>query len=169
MPSEMFPPGVRSKAVGVAISTNWLTNVCSHFPSPPPLPFPHPLIPIPRKKKSNSNITSEQFIVALITPRMLKSITFGTFYFFLVFCLILIVWVYFCVPETKGLRIEEMDQIFGGNQGVEDMARISDIRRRLGIVGNDREGDFKDGDGMFKGSEDGKDKICGMEVSHYEA
>jgi len=66
---------------------------------------------------------------------MLKSITFGTFYFFLVFCLILIVWVYFCVPETKGLRIEEMDQIFGGNQGVEDMARIEDIRRRLGIGG----------------------------------
>lgn len=27
MPSEMFPPGVRGKAVGVAISTNWLSNV----------------------------------------------------------------------------------------------------------------------------------------------
>ncbi|KAF8854257.1 sugar transporter [Acephala macrosclerotiorum] len=128
MPSEMFPPGVRSKAVGVAISTNWLTN----------------------------------FIVALITPRMLKSITFGTFYFFLVFCLILIVWVYFCVPETKGLRIEEMDQVFGGNQGVEDMARIADIRRRLGITRADGdEGSQED----FKGD----DKVMGMEVSHHEA
>jgi sugar porter (SP) family MFS transporter len=27
MPSEMFPPGVRGKAVGVAIASNWLTNV----------------------------------------------------------------------------------------------------------------------------------------------
>jgi hypothetical protein len=26
MPSEMFPPGVRAKAVGMSISTNWLTN-----------------------------------------------------------------------------------------------------------------------------------------------
>jgi hypothetical protein len=31
MPSEIFPPGVRSKAVGVAISTNWLTNASFPF------------------------------------------------------------------------------------------------------------------------------------------
>lgn len=31
MPSEIFPPGVRSQAVGVAIGTNWLSNVC-HLP-----------------------------------------------------------------------------------------------------------------------------------------
>jgi len=31
MPSEMFPPGIRGKAVGFAISTNWLTNVSIHF------------------------------------------------------------------------------------------------------------------------------------------
>ena len=99
MPSEMFPPGVRGKAVGVAISTNWLTN----------------------------------FIVALITPRMLRSITFGAFYFFFVFCVILGVWVFFCVPETKGVRIAEMDKLFGGNQGEEDMSRIADIRARLGM------------------------------------
>lgn len=68
MPSEMFPPAIRGKAVGLAISTNYLSN----------------------------------FIVALITPRMLHTITFGTFYFFLVFCITLGVWTYFCVPETKG-------------------------------------------------------------------
>lgn len=27
MPSEIFPPGIRGKAVGVAISSNWLSNV----------------------------------------------------------------------------------------------------------------------------------------------
>ena len=55
-----------------------------------------------------------------------------------------------------------MDQIFGGNQGVEDMARIADIRRRLGITRDD-------GD---KGSQEdfkGDDKVMGMEVSHHEA
>jgi sugar porter (SP) family MFS transporter len=38
MPSEMFPPGVRGKAVGVAIATNWLTNV-SFIPSKPDIPM----------------------------------------------------------------------------------------------------------------------------------
>ncbi|KAH9223891.1 sugar transporter [Leptodontidium sp. 2 PMI_412] len=129
MPSEIFPPGVRSKAVGVSISTNWLTN----------------------------------FIVALITPRMLKAITFGAFYFFMAFCIILGVWVYLCVPETKGLRIEEMDKIVGGNQGVDDMARMANIRRRLGLYATGA-------DSGEEGSEMGIDqKNASYEVTHHEA
>jgi MFS family permease len=42
------------------------------------------------------------FIVALIIPRMIKNISFGTFYFFLAFCVILFFWVWFYVPETRG-------------------------------------------------------------------
>lgn len=83
MPSEMFPPAMRGKVVGVAIASNYLSN----------------------------------FIVALIIPRMLKSITFGTFYFFLVFCITLGVWTYFCVPETMGelrtlciTRVQQLSQ-----------------------------------------------------------
>ncbi|GAB1199985.1 hypothetical protein APSETT444_009345 [Aspergillus pseudonomiae] len=99
MPSEMFPPATRGKAVGVAIAANYLSN----------------------------------FIVALITPRMLQSITFGTFYFFLVFSITLGVWTYFCVPETNGVPIEEMDTLFGGNEGEADLQRIASIRARLGF------------------------------------
>lgn len=40
-------------------------------------------------------------------------------------------WVYFAVPETRGIPIEEMDKIFGGNEGEEDMRRMEEIRRRL--------------------------------------
>jgi hypothetical protein len=54
---------------------------------------------------------------------------------YIVFCVILLVWVYFCVPETKGVRIEEMDKLFGGNQGESDMQRIAAIRQRLGLHG----------------------------------
>ncbi|CAG8017445.1 unnamed protein product [Penicillium salamii] len=107
MPSEIFPPCVRSKGVSIAIGTNWLTN----------------------------------FIVALITPRMLESIKFGTFYFFLAFCVILFVWVYFLVPETKGVPIEEMDNLFGGNQGQEDLTRMVSVRARLGFA--EDEGNLK--------------------------
>lgn len=91
---------------------------------------------------------------------MLKSITFGTFYFFLVFCLILIVWVYFYVPETKGLRIEEMDKIFGENKGAEDVARIEDIRRRLGMIG---------GTESLDGSDSKSVEEKGIHVVHHEA
>jgi MFS family permease len=89
MPSEMFPPATRGKAVGVAIASNYLSN----------------------------------FIVALITPRMLRSITFGTFYFFLVFCIILGIWTYFCVPETKG---KYSPKIF---RSVTDPGQVSPSRR----------------------------------------
>lgn len=50
------------------------------------------------------------------------------------FCLILLVWVWFFVPETKGVPIEEMDELFGGNSGQQDLRRIADIRNRLGIT-----------------------------------
>ena len=45
--------------------------------------------------------------------------------------MILIVWVWFFVPETKWRRIEEMDDIFGGNQGESDIRMMEDIRTRL--------------------------------------
>lgn len=81
---------------------------------------------------------------------MLKSITFGTFYFFLAFCVILFFWVLFAVPETRGkhiaftlakkvqltwigVPIEEMDKLFGGNAGDEDLRRIAHIQQRLGF------------------------------------
>ncbi|KAJ8133442.1 hypothetical protein O1611_g191 [Lasiodiplodia mahajangana] len=99
IPSEIFPPGVRSQAVGVAIGSNWLTN----------------------------------FIIALITPRLLNSIKFGTFYLFFAFCVVIFFWVLFWVPETKGVRIEEMDKLFGGNNGAEDIQRMDAIRQRLGV------------------------------------
>jgi hypothetical protein len=53
------------------------------------------------------------------------------------FCLILLIWVWFFVPETKGVLIEEMDKLFGGNSGQQDLRRIADIRRRLGIISGD--------------------------------
>lgn len=64
---------------------------------------------------------------------MLSSITFGTFYFFLAFCVILFFWVLFFVPETRGIPIEQMDQVFGGTQGQRDLERMARIRARLGI------------------------------------
>lgn len=49
------------------------------------------------------------------------------------FCIILIVWVIFFVPETRGVRIEDMDKIFGGSDGAEDVRRMAEIRQQLGL------------------------------------
>ncbi|EME78776.1 uncharacterized protein MYCFIDRAFT_205173 [Pseudocercospora fijiensis CIRAD86] len=63
---------------------------------------------------------------------MLRKIRFGTFYFFLVFCVILLGWSWWGIPETKvGVPIEEMDKIFGENEGEEDVRRMELIRTRL--------------------------------------
>ncbi|KAK9319171.1 general substrate transporter [Lipomyces orientalis] len=96
-PSEIFPPSVRSKAIGIAVATNWICN----------------------------------FIIGLVTPRMLTSIRFGTFYFFFAFCVILFVWVFFFLPETKGVPMEEMDIIWGGNQAAEDLERMARVMAEL--------------------------------------
>lgn len=42
-------------------------------------------------------------------------------------------WVLFCVPETRGIPIEDMDRLFGGSQGQEDLERMARIRARLSI------------------------------------
>lgn len=39
----------------------------------------------------------------------------------------------FFVPETRGVRIEEMDKLFGGNDGQADAQRMGAIRLRLGL------------------------------------
>lgn len=138
---EMFPPGVRSKAVGLAIASNWLTNV----------PYPQIMIIMGQVlilldtvhcgSYHAENAQVDQFwhvllllLGNLIHPWIPKISCEKTLITKTVFCIILLVWVCFCVPETKGIPIEEMDKLFGGNQGEEDMSRVADIRQRLGIT-----------------------------------
>jgi MFS family permease len=53
------------------------------------------------------------FVIALVTPRMLESISWGMYVFFAGWLAAGMVFVYFFVPETKGKTLEEMDQVFG--------------------------------------------------------
>jgi hypothetical protein len=54
---------------------------------------------ITQKKKGVLNETS---IIGLVTPDMLSSITWGTYLFFAVFCLIAFAFTFFVIPETRG-------------------------------------------------------------------
>jgi SP family sugar:H+ symporter-like MFS transporter len=46
---------------------------------------------------------------------MLDSITYGTFLLFGSLCIVMGVWTVFCVPETKGVRLESIGELFEGN------------------------------------------------------
>lgn len=41
-------------------------------------------------------------IIGLVTPDMLESLTWGTYIFFSAFCLLALVFRFFCIPETRG-------------------------------------------------------------------
>ncbi|KAJ7221572.1 hexose transport-related protein [Mycena pura] len=71
------------------------------------------------------------FVVGIIVPDMLKSITYGTYLFFLMFMLMGIAFAYWVLPETFGKSLEEMDLAFGSGEGQADMARMQRILMSL--------------------------------------
>lgn len=60
----------------------------------------------------------------------------GTYIFFAVFLAVGIVWVYFCLPETSGATLEEMDRVFGSRTGAEDAIMLAEARREVGLSTN---------------------------------
>ncbi|KAH7915668.1 general substrate transporter [Hygrophoropsis aurantiaca] len=75
------------------------------------------------------------FIVGQVTPTMLSNIGFGTFVFFGAFSLMGGLFILFFVPETKGLSLEEMDEVFGDSEGLAaaDQQRQLEIADRIGL------------------------------------
>ncbi|KAG8716496.1 hypothetical protein FRC08_009405 [Ceratobasidium sp. 394] len=76
------------------------------------------------------------FIVGQVTPSMMEHITYGTFIFFGLFSLMGGAFIYFFVPETKGLTLEEMDLAFGDSSGTAaaDRERMAEISQRIGLT-----------------------------------
>ncbi|KAJ7498514.1 general substrate transporter [Mycena latifolia] len=54
-----------------------------------------------------------QFVIARATPYMFEAMGYGTYLFFGLLTLVGFAYVFFVVPETAGIPIEEMDSIFG--------------------------------------------------------
>ncbi|KAJ5759672.1 hypothetical protein N7520_006828 [Penicillium odoratum] len=70
-------------------------------------------------------------IIGLVTPDMLDSVTYGTYIFFAVFCLLALGFTSFCIPETRGKTLEDMDLIFGDTTAHEEKKRIKRIKALL--------------------------------------
>ncbi|CAI7593448.1 unnamed protein product [Penicillium pancosmium] len=71
------------------------------------------------------------FIIGLVTPDMLDTITWGTYIFFAAFALIAFIFTFFCIPETRGKTLEDMDLIFGDTSAHEEKERIKHIEADL--------------------------------------
>lgn len=73
------------------------------------------------------------FAVAQVTPVMLTNIGYRTFIVFICFCVLGLVWVYFVLPELKGLSLEEIDGVFADEVSTEDRLRRERIADELGL------------------------------------
>ncbi|OJJ06503.1 hypothetical protein ASPVEDRAFT_56122 [Aspergillus versicolor CBS 583.65] len=73
------------------------------------------------------------FAVAFFVPPMFEAWAWGTYLFFAVFLAGGIVWVWFCLPETKGASLEEMDRVFKSRTGAEDAAMLAQARADVGL------------------------------------
>ncbi|WVQ91962.1 hypothetical protein IAS59_005770 [Cryptococcus gattii] len=71
------------------------------------------------------------FIVGLITPPMLQNIRYGTFIFFGAFAVLSGIWAWFLCPETKGLTLEAVDQLFHNHTAHEELKQKHDIISRM--------------------------------------
>lgn len=67
------------------------------------------------------------FIIGLITPPLIQNTGFGTYVFFAVFSILAFIWAYFCVPETAGKKLEEMDEVFKDNTSSAEIAKKNRI------------------------------------------
>jgi len=76
------------------------------------------------------------FAIGIATPDMVAAITYGTFIFFGMVCVFGALFVYFFVPETKNLSLEEMDEVFGdeAGTGLADRQRLEGIYAELGLI-----------------------------------
>ncbi|KAH6639702.1 general substrate transporter [Boeremia exigua] len=52
------------------------------------------------------------FIISRFTPQMFNTMSYGVYFFFACLMILSVPFVYFLIPETKGIPLERMDELF---------------------------------------------------------
>lgn len=109
--------------------------------------IPSELFPITLRSKgvAISTMTCWIFnlIVVMITPALTSQTGYGVFLFYCVFAFLSIFFVIFLVPETNGVPLEKMDEVFGDHTGAQDQILLQEIYSRL-LPANVGEGEGRD-------------------------
>lgn len=67
---------------------------------------------------------------------MLSDIGGGTYLFFAASIVVIVFWVYFFIPETKGRTLESMDELFGVSRWATIVATLGALSEEKGVVEN---------------------------------
>ncbi|KAF5005268.1 hypothetical protein FDECE_8254 [Fusarium decemcellulare] len=67
------------------------------------------------------------YVVSRATPYMISDIGYGTYFFFGALMVCMGFWAWWCIRETKGIPIEEMDALFGAPHAAEI---VSDFEKK---------------------------------------
>jgi hypothetical protein len=62
---------------------------------------------------------------------LIQDTGYGAYVFFAVFCILAFIWTFFCVPETSGRTLEQMDAVFKDNSISAERARRQAIENEL--------------------------------------
>jgi len=86
-----------------------------------PWVYPSEIFPMDVKEKAMSlSVTSQwaaNFLIAFLVAGQVHALgSWGTLAFYAVCCGIVVVYVALCVPEIKGVRVEDMETIFGARK-----------------------------------------------------
>ncbi|CAI7631489.1 unnamed protein product [Penicillium pancosmium] len=75
------------------------------------------------------------FVVARAVPNMLATVGsngYGTYIIFSCFCFSMFIFVWFFIPETKGLSLEKMDELFGVTQLIQQKSADPELAGEYG-------------------------------------
>lgn len=114
IPSEIFPSSLRAKGVALSTCSNWLNNFI--------------IVSLPITLCLARASDAQQ---GLITPPLVQNTGYGAYTFFAVFCLLAFVFTFFCVPETAGRSLEDMDQVFKDVSSEAEEARKARIEQEI--------------------------------------
>ncbi|KAH7333406.1 general substrate transporter [Rhexocercosporidium sp. MPI-PUGE-AT-0058] len=75
------------------------------------------------------------FVISRTTPYMITSLGYGTYMFFGALMVLMGLWAWWAVPETKGKTLEEMEALFGVPAAVEAEVRGAEYRKeKIGCI-----------------------------------
>jgi len=74
-----------------------------------------------------------------MTPLLLASLGWGMYVIYGGFCILSLLWVAVCVPETRNLGVgKPMDELFGAEKPDEDEEAIIEVSETTALLVHDR-------------------------------